>query len=49
MDAMQQLLRGKRPESKRLAAELIVRESSGTPCAIPVLKRLKTHNTEQSI
>ena len=32
-EAMQQLLIGRRPESKRLPAELIVRESSGTPPA----------------
>jgi LacI family transcriptional regulator len=46
VDAMQALLRGKRPESKRLAADLIVRASSGIPLAIPALKRLKTSNTE---
>src|SRR5437870_2639606 len=33
MDAMLQLLRGQRPESKRLAAELVVRASSGIPPA----------------
>jgi LacI family transcriptional regulator len=42
MEAMLQLLHGKRPESKRLSAELVVRSSSGTAPAIPALKRLKT-------
>ncbi len=46
MDAMQQLLLGKRPESKRLSAELIVRESSGTPPATPPLERLRTNKTK---
>jgi LacI family transcriptional regulator len=45
MDAMIQLLRGQRPEPKRLPAELIVRASSGTAPATPVLQRLKTHDT----
>jgi DNA-binding LacI/PurR family transcriptional regulator len=38
-DAMQELLRGKRPESKRLPAELIVRASTGTPPATPRLRQ----------
>jgi len=42
MESMQMLLRGKRPEARRLAAELIVRESSGTPPATPPIKRLRT-------
>jgi DNA-binding LacI/PurR family transcriptional regulator len=42
MESMQVLLRGKRPEAKRLVAELIVRESSGTPHAAPPIKRLRT-------
>jgi len=42
MDTMLQLLRGGRAESRRLAAELVVRSSSGTPPATPCLKRLKT-------
>jgi len=46
MEAMQQLLNGKRPEPKRLAADLLVRSSSGTPPASPVLKRLKTEGKE---
>jgi len=37
-EAMQQFLRGKRPDSKRLSTELVVRESSGTP---PATCRLK--------
>jgi LacI family transcriptional regulator len=42
MESMQALLRGKRPEPRRLAAELIARESSGTPPAIASIKRLRT-------
>ena len=38
VDLMQQYLRGKRPESKRLPAELIVRASTGTPPATPRLR-----------
>jgi LacI family transcriptional regulator len=44
IDAMQQLLKGKRPEPKRLAAELVVRASSGIPPATSAIKRLKTTN-----
>lgn len=44
MEAMQQLLKGKRPEPKRLAAELVARASSGTPPATSAIKRLKTTN-----
>jgi LacI family transcriptional regulator len=44
IEAMQQLLKGNRPEPKRLAAELIVRASSGIPPATSVIKRLKTTN-----
>jgi hypothetical protein len=44
MDAMLQLLRGLRPEPKRLAAQLVVRASSGIPPATPALKRLKMLN-----
>jgi DNA-binding LacI/PurR family transcriptional regulator len=44
MDSMLQLLRGHRPEPKRLAAQLVVRASSGTAPAIPILERLKTLN-----
>jgi DNA-binding LacI/PurR family transcriptional regulator len=39
VDLMQQYLRGKRPESKRLPAELIVRASTGTPPATPPLRQ----------
>jgi DNA-binding LacI/PurR family transcriptional regulator len=42
MEAMQQLLSGSRPEPKRLTADLIIRNSSGTPTASSVLARLKT-------
>ena len=42
LDAMSQLLGGVRPESKRLAADLVIRASSGTPPATPALKRPKT-------
>lgn len=44
MEAMLQLLRGLRPEPKRLSAQLVVRSSSGIPPATPALKRLKTLN-----
>jgi Transcriptional regulators len=44
VEAMQQLLKGKRPDPKRLAAELVVRASSGIPPAISAIKRLKTTN-----
>jgi LacI family transcriptional regulator len=46
VDAMQELLRGNRPEPKRLPAELIVRASSGIPLAVPPLTRLKTVNID---
>jgi LacI family transcriptional regulator len=42
MDAMTQLLKGQRPEPKRLAAELVIRASTGIPPATPVLRRPKT-------
>lgn len=44
IEAMQQLLKGTRPEPKRLAAELIIRVSSGIPPATSAIKRLKTTN-----
>ncbi len=44
MEAMVQLLRGQRPESRRLPADLVVRASSGTPPAISALRRLATPN-----
>jgi DNA-binding LacI/PurR family transcriptional regulator len=42
IEAMQQFLLGKRPESKRLPAELVVRSSTGIASATSPLKRLKT-------
>lgn len=44
MDVMQQILRGLRPESKRLPAEIIPRDSTGTAPATSPIKRLKTIN-----
>jgi len=49
MDAMQQLLRGQRPSPKRLPAELIVRDSSGTPSASPRFRQLKAAKSETAI
>ena len=48
VEAMQQLLKGKRPESKRLSAELVIRESSGIPPAVCRLKP-KTAATKTTI
>ncbi len=45
VDLMQQMLRGVRPEPKRLPAQLVVRESSGTASATPALRRVTTPNT----
>jgi DNA-binding LacI/PurR family transcriptional regulator len=45
VEAMQQLLKGKRPDSKRLAAELMIRASSGIAPATSAIKLLKTTNT----
>jgi len=42
IETMQQLLKGLRPDPKRLSAELVVRASSGIPPATPAIKRLKT-------
>jgi LacI family transcriptional regulator len=42
VEAMQQLLRGKRPDSKRLAAELEIRASSGIAPATSAIKLLKS-------
>ena len=42
IETMQQLLKGHRPEPKRLAADLLVRASSGIPPATSAIKRLKT-------
>jgi LacI family transcriptional regulator len=41
VELMLQLLRGHRPEGKRLPAPVILRASSGTAPATPVLGRLK--------
>jgi len=41
VDVMQELLRGHRPESRRLPAELIVRTSTGTPPATHRLRQSK--------
>jgi DNA-binding LacI/PurR family transcriptional regulator len=46
VEAMQQLLRGKRPDSKRLAAELVIRASSGIAPATSAIKLLKATNIE---
>jgi DNA-binding LacI/PurR family transcriptional regulator len=46
VDSMLELLRGNRPESKRLPADLIVRSSSGIALALSPLTRLKTVNTD---
>lgn len=45
MDLMLQLLRGARPEPKRLAAQLVIRGSSGTAPATSALERLKMFKT----
>ena len=47
VDAMQELLRGQRPESKRLPAELIVRASTGTAPATSSPQTVKTVSSEQ--
>ncbi|HWQ91377.1 MAG TPA: LacI family DNA-binding transcriptional regulator [Clostridia bacterium] len=44
IDAMQHLLRGQRPETRRIPAELVIRQSTGIAPATPVLKRLVTRN-----
>jgi LacI family transcriptional regulator len=41
VESMQDLLRGKRPDPKRLPAELLVRASTGTAPATPSLAQLK--------
>ena len=46
METMQQILQGRRDESKRLPAELLVRASSGIAPATQPLTRLKTANIE---
>lgn len=49
MDSMQQLLKGTRPEAKRLPADLIARESSGTAPASSVLRPSTKTNTNAKI
>ena len=49
VEAMHQMLRGNRPESRRLPAELVVRESSGMPPATPVLRRHKSPGIEETL
>jgi len=46
VEVMQQILRGARPESRRLPAELITRASTGIAPATPPLKRLTTMSKE---
>jgi DNA-binding LacI/PurR family transcriptional regulator len=46
VDSMLQLLRGQRPEARRLPAELIVRSSSGIPPAIESMTHLKASKKE---
>jgi DNA-binding LacI/PurR family transcriptional regulator len=41
IEAMRELLRGQRPEAKRLPAELIVRTSTGIAPATPHLRQSK--------
>jgi len=48
MEMMQHLLLGRRAESKRLSAELIVRASSGTSPAIEPLAHLKAKSAVQT-
>jgi LacI family transcriptional regulator len=44
VESMQRLLKGERPESKRLSATIVVRSSTGIPPATSALKRLKAPN-----
>ena len=44
MELMQQILQGRRAESKRLPAELLVRASSGIAPATEPLSRIKATN-----
>src|SRR6267378_552141 len=44
VETMQELLKGKRPDPKRLAAELVIRASSGIAPATSAIKLLKTTN-----
>jgi LacI family transcriptional regulator len=49
MEVMKQFLLGKRPESRRLSAELVVRASSGTAPATHRLQQLKVQNNERTL
>ena len=49
MESMQQLLKGVLPETKRLSAELIVRESSGTAPAASMIRPLTKTNTNAKL
>jgi DNA-binding LacI/PurR family transcriptional regulator len=49
VDSMLQLLRGQRPEPRRLPAELIVRSSSGIPPATQSMTHLKAASKKETI
>ena len=49
METMQDLLQGRRAEAKRLAAELVIRASSGIALATDPIRRLKTKVTGSTI
>ena len=49
IETMQQVLLGRRAESKRLAAELLVRASSGIASATDRIQRLKTTDIESTV
>jgi hypothetical protein len=49
MESMQQLLKGTRPETKRLTAELIARESSGIAPASSMIKPSIKTNTNAKL
>jgi LacI family transcriptional regulator len=47
VEAMQALLKGDRPDPKRLAATILIRSSTGTPPATSPLKRLKAQKVQK--
>jgi len=49
VETMHQLLRGRKPETRRLPAELVIRESSGTAPATSLLQRVKMTGTEATL
>jgi DNA-binding LacI/PurR family transcriptional regulator len=49
IEMMQHVLQGKRPENRRLPAELVVRSSSGIAPATDPFTRLKVSNVEPSV